>query len=48
MWWLHRDVVATIRDVVATLEMRQTSEAEVSGTNPASPTMILGRCRIIV
>ena len=27
---------------------RQTSEAEVLGSNPASPTMILGRCRIIV
>ena len=26
----------------------QTSEAEIPGSNPASPTMILGRCRIIV
>ena len=26
----------------------QTSEAEGPGSNPASPTMILGRCRIIV
>ena len=26
----------------------QTSEAEVPGSNPASPTMILMRCRIIV
>ena len=28
--------------------MHQTSEAEVPGSNPASPTMILMRCRIIV
>ena len=42
------DVEATFGDVVATLVARQTSEAEVPGSNPASPTMILGRCRIIV
>ena len=28
--------------------VHQTSEAEVPGSNPASPTMILMRCRIIV
>ena len=30
------------------LLVHQTSEAEVPGSNPASPTMILMRCRIIV
>ena len=28
--------------------VHQTFGAEVLGSNPASPTMILGRCRIIV
>ena len=36
-----------IGNMVATLVARQTSEAEVPDSNPASPTMILGRCRII-
>ena len=40
----YGDVVATVCTLVAC----QTSEAEVPGSNPASPTMILGRCRIIV
>ena len=47
MWWLLTgdvvattgDVVAIFGDVVATLVERQTS-----GSNPASPIMILGRC----
>ena len=42
MWWLIR------RCGVAHLVARQTSGPEVLGSNPASPTMILGRCRIIV
>ena len=28
--------------------VKQQKQAEVPGSNPASPTMILGRCRIIV
>ena len=55
MWWLIGDVAAHMEmlwliggDVVAHWYTRQTSEAEVPGLNPASPTMILGRCRIIV
>ena len=51
LWWLLTgdvvattgDVVAIFGDVVATLVERQTS-----GSNPASPIMILGRCWIIV
>ena len=34
-------------NVVAHMIARQTSGAEVPGSNPASPTMILGRCSII-
>ena len=30
------------------LAVRQTSRAEILGSNPASPTMVLMRCRIIV
>ena len=37
MWWL---IVISI--------VHQTSGAEVPGSNPAFPTMILMRCRIIV
>ena len=56
MWWLNLgdvvaqlgDVVAQLGDVVAQLVVHQTSGAEVPGSNPASPRMILGRCRIIV
>ena len=35
-------------DVVAQLVVHQTSGTVVLGSNPASPTMILGRCRINV
>ena len=35
-------------DVVADFLMHQTSGAEVTGSNPASPTMILMCCRITV
>ena len=59
MWWLIVDVVADVDlvahvDVVAhsrcggSLVAPQTSGAEVSGSNPASTTMVLMRCRIIV
>ena len=47
MWWLIVDVVAH-RRCGGSLVAHQTSEAEVLGSNPASPTMILMRCRIIV
>ena len=47
MWWLIGDVAAHMEmlwliggDVVAHWYTRQTSEAEVPGLNPASPTMI--------
>ena len=36
------------RVVVATLAARQTSKPKILGSNPASPTMILGRGSIIV
>ena len=42
MWWLIWG------DVVAQLVARNTSRAEVPGTNPTPCTMILGHCRIIV
>ena len=56
MWWLNcgdvvaqfGDVVAQLGDVVAQLVVHQTSGTEVPGSNPASATMILGRCRITV
>ena len=38
----NKNVVGTFGNVVATLVARQTSEAEVPGSNPATPTMILG------
>ena len=41
-------VVSEINRCGVSLVARQTSEAVVLGSNPASPTMILGRCRIIV
>ena len=43
-----KNVVGTFEDVVATLVARQTSEAEVPGSNPATPTTILRRCKIIM
>ena len=45
---IRGDVVAHSGDVVAHFVARQTSGAEVPGSNPVSPTMILERCRIIV
>ena len=48
------DGVAHYGDLMAhwrcggSLVAHQTSRAEVPGSNPASSTMILGRCRIIV
>ena len=54
MWWLCGDVVAHVEmwwlmwRCGGSLVARQTSEAEVPVSNPASPTLILGRCRIIV
>ena len=47
MWWLIEDVVSHWR-CAGSLVAHQTSGAEVPGSNPASPTMILMRCRIIV
>ena len=44
----NKNVVATFGDVVATLVARQTSEAEDPGSNPATPTMILRCCRIVM
>ena len=42
------DVVAHFCRCGGSLVARQTSGAEVPGSNPASTTMILMRCRIIV
>ena len=44
----NKNVVATFGDVVATLVASQTSEAEDPGSNPATPTMILRCCRIVM
>ena len=42
------DVVSIGRDVYGSLVAYQISGAEFLGSNPATPTMILGRCWIIV
>ena len=47
IWWLIGDVVFH-RRCGGSLEAHQTSGAEVPGSYPASPTMILMHCRIIV
>ena len=39
MWWLFGDVVVH-RRCGGSLVVRQSSQAEVPGSNPASPTMI--------
>ena len=44
IWWCG----VSLGNVVAHLVARQTSGAKVPDSNPASPTIILGRCRIIV
>ena len=45
---LNQNIGQNYRWCGGSLAARQTSGAEVSGSNPVSPTMILRRCRIIV
>ena len=46
MWWLKGDVVAHLEMWWLTGSAPVTSGADDMGSNPASPTMILMRCRI--
>ena len=49
MWWLiGRRFGGSLRRCGGSLVARQTSGPEVPGSNPASPTKILGSCRVIV